>query len=201
MVYMNTNVTRGAGQLRRHGDRHGDRGRPHLGHAAGAGRRGDAAHRPAQEADEPDPRHRRRGRRALGDPQPVARRELRHGLHRGDRVRHLGDPDRAAGGRHDDPVVRHADAGEGERDHEAAALDRDARLDVGDQLRQDRHADAQPDDGGRDDDPRPALHDLGRRLLDRGHDQARLRPARGAARAVPAADGAVRRTRSSRTAS
>ena len=34
--------------------------------------------------------------------------------------------------------LRNADAREGERDHEAAALDRDARLDLGDQLRQDR---------------------------------------------------------------
>ena len=32
-----------------------------------------------------------------------------------------------------------------------------------------------------------------------GHDQARLRPARGAARAVPVADGALRATPSSRT--
>ena len=30
MVYMNTNVTRGTGDVRRHVDRHGDRGRPHL---------------------------------------------------------------------------------------------------------------------------------------------------------------------------
>ena len=129
----------------------------------------------------------------LGHLQPLARPELRHRLHRGDRVRDLRDPDRSARRRHDDPLVRDADAREGERDHEAAPLDRDARLDVGDQLRQDRDADAEPDDGGRDDDPRPALHDLRRRLLDGGHDQARLRAARGAARAVPPADGAVRR--------
>ena len=48
---------------------------------------------------------------------------------------------------------------EGERDRQAAALDRDARLDLGDQLRQDRHADAQPDDRRRDGDPGPAVHD------------------------------------------
>ena len=70
----------------------------------------------------------------------------------------------------------HAAAREGERDREAAALDRDARRDLGDQLRQDRHADAEPDDRGRDGDPRPAVHDLRQRLLDRGHDHAR-RPA------------------------
>ena len=62
-----------------------------------------------------------------------------------------------------------------ERDREAPALDRDARLDLGDQLRQDRHADAQPDDRGRADDPGPAVRDLGQRLLDRGDDQARRR--------------------------
>ena len=33
MVYMNTNVTRGSGTLRRHVDGDGDRGRPHLAHA------------------------------------------------------------------------------------------------------------------------------------------------------------------------
>ncbi len=137
----------------------------------------------------------------LGRAQPVARRELRHGLHRGDRVRDLRDPDRPARRRHDDPLVRDADAREGERDHEAAPLDRDARLDVGDQLRQDRDADAEPDDRGRDDDPRPALHDLGRRLLDRGHDQARLRASRRCRSSSSCCRWRSARTRSSRTAS
>ena len=41
MVYMNTNVTRGAGELRRHDDRDGDRGRPHLAHAPERGERQD----------------------------------------------------------------------------------------------------------------------------------------------------------------
>ena len=72
------------------------------------------------------------------------------------------------GGRHDDPLARHAAARRGQRDRQAAALDRDARRDVGDLLGQDRHADAQPDDRGRADDPRPPLHGLGQRLLDRG---------------------------------
>ena len=64
------------------------------------------------------------------------------------------------GGRHDDPLARHAAARGRQRDHQAPALDRDARRDVGDLLGQDRHADAQPDDRGRADDPRPALHGL-----------------------------------------
>ena len=38
---------------------------------------------------------------------------------------------------------------------------------VGDLLGQDRHADAQPDDRGRADDPRPPIHGLGHRLLHR----------------------------------
>ena len=180
------------GQLRRHVDGDDDRGRPYLAHAPERGRCGHAADDPAEEADEPDPGHRGRGRGRVGRAQPLARPELRHGLHRGDRVRDLGDPDGPARRRHDDPLVRDADAREGERDHEAAPLDRDARLDVGDQLRQDRDADAEPDDGGGDDDPRPALHDLRRRLFDGGDDQARLRPAGGAAGAVPPADGALR---------
>ena len=42
------------------------------------------------------------------------------------------------GGRDDDPLARHAAAGRRQRDHQAAALDRDARRDVGDLLGQDR---------------------------------------------------------------
>ena len=160
-------------ELRRDDDGNGDRGRPHLRHAPGRGRRGHPAHDPAQEADEPDPLHRRRRGGGVDRPQSVAGRELRHRLHRRDRLRDLRDPDRAPRGRHDDPLVRHADAREIERDHEAASLDRDARVDLGDQLRQDRHAHAQPDDRRRARDPRAALHDLGRRLRDRRDDQAR----------------------------
>ena len=195
MVYMNTNVTRGAGTFVVTSTGMATEV-GHISHMlADTEETRHAADDAAQEADEPDPRHRRCGRRHLDRAQPVARRELRHGLHRGDRLRDLGDPDRASRGRHDDPLVRDAAAREGERDHEAAPLDRDARLDLGDQLRQDRDADAQPDDRGRADDPGPALHDLRRRLRPRGDDQARLRPARGAARPVPAADGALRRRR------
>ena len=62
MVFMNTNVTRGTGSVRRHVDGDGDRGRPHLAHAPGGGGVGHAADRPAQEADEPDPVHLGRGR-------------------------------------------------------------------------------------------------------------------------------------------
>ena len=78
-------------------------------------------------------------------------------------------------GRDDDALARHAGArGEG-RDRQAAALGRDARLDVGDLLGQDRHADAEPDDGAAARGRRPALLGRGRGLLDRGQDPARRR--------------------------
>ena len=49
-------------RVRRHRDRDGDRGRPHLGHARGAGRGRDAAHEAAREADDADPRRSRASR-------------------------------------------------------------------------------------------------------------------------------------------
>ena len=145
------------GHVRRDVDRDGDRGGAHLRDAPVGGRQRDAADAAARRADAPDPDHRRRRGRDLDGAEPVARRQLRHRLHRGDRLRRLRDPDRAAGGRDDDPLARHADPREGERDREAAPLDRDARLDVRDQLGQDGDADAEPDDGDRDGDPGPAV--------------------------------------------
>ena len=104
---------------------------------------------------------------------------VHRGLHRGRGVRDRRDPDRPARRGDHDPLARHAAAGRRQRDRQAAALDRDARRDLGDLLGQDRHADAQPDDRGRADDPRPPLHGLRQRLLDRGPDQARRRRAGG----------------------
>ena len=154
--------------LRGHGDGHGDRGRSHLRDAAAPGRVEVAADAPAGEADQAarDDRRARAGHldRAQHGPRPVVHR----GLHRGRGVRHRRDPDRAPGRRDDDPVPGHAAARRRERDRQAAALDRDARRDLGDLLRQDRHADAQPDDRGRADDPRAPLQDLRHRLLDGG---------------------------------
>ena len=66
-------------------------------------------------------------------------------------------------------------------------------VDVGDLLRQDRHADAQPDDRAPARGRRPALLDRGRGLLDRGQDPARRGRDGHVARAVPAADGARER--------
>ena len=67
-------------------------------------------------------------------------------------------------------------AGQGRRHRQAAALGRDAGLHLRDQLRQDRHADPQPDDRRRDGDPGPPLHGLRRRATAiEGDDHARRR--------------------------
>ena len=66
-------------------------------------------------------------------------------------------------------------------------------LDLGDQLRQDRDAHAQPDDRRADGHRRPALHHLRGGLSTVGDDRSCRRTARCPARAIPAADGAVRR--------
>ena len=168
MVYMNTNVTRGTGEFVVTATGMATE----VGHISGMLQAQDDSKSPLTQQLEKltkqlvDDRGPRPGR--VGRAQHGARAELHRGVHRGGRVRDRGDPDRAARGRHDDPLARHAPAGGRQRDHQAPALDRDARRDVGDLLGQDGHADAQPDDGGRADDPGPALHGVGQRLLDRG---------------------------------
>ena len=129
---------------------------------------------------------------------PVAEHPDRRAVPDRDRVRRVGHPDRPAGGGHGDPVEGDDDARVGRRHRQAAALGRDARLDLGDQLRQDRHPDAQPDDRGPDGRrPRP-LRDHRRGLLHGGPDHPRGRPGRGTAGLADAADGAVRRRRDPR---
>ena len=54
-------------------------------------------------------------------------------------------PDRHPG----DPVARQRRPGQAQRDRQGPAVGRDARVHLGDQLRQDRHADDEPDDGRR----------------------------------------------------
>ncbi len=137
--------------------------------------------------------------RDLDRAEPVARRVVQHGLPGRNRVRDRGHPHRASRRRDGDPLDGDAEARPGERDHEASSLDGDTRLDLGDQLRQDRDADAQPDDGGRVDDPGPPLLDRRQRLLHGGPDQARRRAERRRPRAVHAADDPrVRRRRQRR---
>ena len=93
------------------------------------------------------------------------------------RVRRGGHPDGTPGGHHRDPVEGLAAAGRGRRDHEASPLGRDAGLDIGAQLGQDRHAHAQPDDGRPDGHRRPALRDQWRRLSDDRADRPHRWPA------------------------
>ena len=173
MAYMNSTVTRGRGEMvvtatgmaTEVGQISGMLSRRPAGE--------DAAHAPARPADRPDHDH-GRGRagardRLRADP----RRRLRRPVPDRDQPRDRGDPDRPAGGRHDDALARDAGArGEG-RDREAAAVGGDARLDLGDLLGQDRHADAQPDDRAPARRRRPPLLGRGRGLLDGGQDPAR----------------------------
>ena len=62
-----------------------------------------------------------------------------------------------------------------ERDRQGPRLGGDARVDVGDQLRQDRHADDEPDDGRRSARPGGPLHDLRDRLRPGGQGPPRGR--------------------------
>ena len=73
-------------------------------------------------------------------------------------------PDRSASGRHLPVGDRHHHVRRGERHRQAAAIGGDAGCHVGHQLRQDRHAHAEPDDRGRDVAGRPAPDGLGRGL-------------------------------------
>ena len=72
--------------------------------------------------------------------------ELRRAVPDRDQPRDRRDPDRAARGRHEHALAGDTRARRQGRDRQAAALGRDARIDVGDLLGQDGHADAQPDD-------------------------------------------------------
>ena len=105
------------------------------------------------------------------------------------RVHDRRHPDGAPGDRHGHPVQGFPDARGGRRHREAAPLGRDPRVDLGAQLRQDRHPHDEPDDRRPDGHRRAALLDLRHRLLHRGQDHPGRRPARAQARALPAADG------------
>ncbi len=127
-------------------DRHVDRGRPDLRDAEPGPRGEDAAHASARPADRADHDHGRRRAGARGRDRAAARRELRRPVPRRHQPRDRRNPDGPARRRDDDALARHAGAGRQGRDREAAPLGRDARVDVGDLLRQDRHAHAEPDD-------------------------------------------------------
>ena len=72
---------------------------------------------------------------------------LRRAVPGGHRHRRLADPGRPAGSDHDHARHRRAAHGEPQRDRAAPAGGRDAGLGVANLLRQDRHADADGDDG------------------------------------------------------
>ncbi len=154
--------------------------------------------RAARRADEPDPRHRRHRARRVDRPRPVPGHPGPGAVPERRRVRGGGDPHGAPGRRHGHPVEGLADAGRRRRDHEAPSLRGDARLDLGAQLRQDGHPHAQPDDRGPDGRRRPAVRGHRQRLLDNRNHHPRGRSARRAARAVPPADGPLRRRRGPR---
>ena len=123
----------------------------------------------------------------------AARRVLRHAVHHRRRAGGRRDPDRPAGGGDRAAVDGHPRDRPPQRDRQAAAGGRDAGLDLGDLLGQDRHAHPEQDDRPRAGDPRPEpLHGLGRGLRTRpGRSSTSAAPHRP--RSLPAADGAVRR--------
>ncbi len=149
MAFMNTPVTHGSGTMIVTGTGRGHRAREDLGDALGQGQGEDAAHRGARPAH---PLDRRRGR--THDDRDVRARPLpRRGLGRAVRQRRRpGDRRRPRGAAHgdaDDPLARRGGPGQAQRHRQGAAVGRDARLHVGDQLGQDRHPDDEPDDGRR----------------------------------------------------
>ena len=96
-----------------------------------------------------------------------------------------------------DPVARQRRPRQAQRDRQGPALGRDARLHLGDQLGQDRHADDEPDDGRRGRRPRPTAtpspasgyglegkvhHAAGAAAVDRSRDPALRRRQRREAR-------------------
>ena len=173
MAYMNSTVTRGRGEMVVTATGMDDRGRPDLRDAERGPAGEDAADAPARPADRPDHDHGRGRAGARRDDRADPRRGLRRSLPRRDQPRHRRDPDRPARGRDDDALARHAGAGGEGRDREAAAVGGDPRLDLGDLLGQDRHADAEPDDGAPARRRRAPLLDRRRGLLDDGQDPPR----------------------------
>jgi hypothetical protein len=91
---------------------------------------------------------------------PQPRRGVGHAVHRRGLAGDRRDPGGAADGDPDDPVAGRRRPGQAQRDRQGPPVRGDARLHLGDQLRQDRDADAEPDDrrrGGHADRP---LHHL-----------------------------------------
>jgi len=95
----------------------------------------------------------------------------------------------AADGHAVDPLGGRCRPRRSQRDRQGAAVGRDPRVHLGDQLRQDRHADDEPDDGGRGRRRGRPLHRLRHRLLARGQGP----PRRGQLRVDRGGDPALHR--------
>ena len=132
------------------------------------------------------------------DPRPGAGRRLRLAVHHRDQLGHRGNSDRTAGSGDDAALDRNARVGGEGSDHQAPPIGGDVGFDLGDLFRQDRHAHAQPDDGPRARRRGPSLQRRRRGLLDGGSHSSSRRHRGRAARAVPAADGARQRRRDPR---
>ena len=133
---------------RRRRDGQRDGARPHQPAARRRQPARNAASAPDQEIRLCDHRGHRRDQRADLLLWPLARaHELRRALPGGRRHRGVADPGRTAGADHDHARHRRAAHGAAQRHHPAAAGGRDAGLGVAHLLGQDRHADADGDDG------------------------------------------------------
>ena len=129
----------------------------------------------------------------------AARRVVRHAVHHRRRARRRRDPDRPAGGGDRAALDGHPRDRPPQRDRQAAARGRDAGLDLGDLLGQDRHADPEQDD-------RPRAGRSPARTGSRSPARATAPRARSSTsagqhyrpRPLPAADGPVRRRRARR---
>ena len=105
---------------------------------------------------------------------PIRRHAVRHRDRPGDR----GDPYGAANRPPGDSLGRRKGACRRERDRQGPHVRRDARIDIGDQLGQDRDAHDEPDDRRRTGRRGRPLHDLRDRLRPRGQRAARRRDLR-----------------------
>ena len=151
------------GRVRRHRDREGTE----VGNISGAAVAGGdevSTHPAAGQTNPADPVDRRRRPGRVDGVEPGAGRRVHRGVRRRGGVRDRRAAGEPAGGGHHDPGVRHPGVGQGRRDHETDAVDRDPRVDLGDQLRQDRDADPEPDDRGADGGGGPSVRDRGQRL-------------------------------------
>ena len=147
-----------------HRDRHGRRARP--GRRLLQRRRGDedAAPAPARRARSPARHRRRRDRPGRRRDRARSRRAARHAAAHGGQPRRRRDPREPPGGGHDHADARRAADAAAAGPDPAPVRGRDARLGDDDLLRQDRHADPEPDDGRRPrHGRRPPRPDHGRR--------------------------------------